>query len=195
MKKKKFEEHICCFDGWFSICRDDSTKGQVLRGLAKYAIFRCYMYIEIHFHIFFVISGLSICLALRSYRSSLWACAVKINHNTVLFLIELALHDGKRWSSLCSSCCKSGLFESLYLQFVVIWKCFVYRSPKPQQIEMKLYCLGLSKSAFDAVNSSVATKSDRSLALVPLSRWRTRSGSYFTTLTGIFGIMHFVIIL
>ena len=60
---------------------------------------------------------------------------------------------------------------------------------------MKLYCLGLSKSAFDAVNSSVATKSDRSLALVPLSRWRTRSGSYFTTLTGIFGIMHFVIIL
>ena len=142
-------------------------------------------------YFFFVISGLSICLELRSYRSSLWACAVKINHNTVLFLIELALHDGKRWSSLCSSCCKSGLFESLHLQFVVIWKCFVYRSPKPQQIEMKLYCLALSKSAFDAVNIiSVATKSDRSLALVPLSRWRTRSGSHFTTLKGIFGIIY-----
>ena len=138
----------------------------------------------------FVISGLSICLELRSYRSSLWACAVKINHNTVLFLIELTLHDGKRWSSLCSSCCNSGLFESLYLQFVVIWKCFVYRSPKPQQIEMKLYCVALSKSAFDAVNISVATKSDRSLALVPLSRWRTRSGSHFTTLKGIFGIIY-----
>lgn len=61
---------------------------------------------------------------------------------------------------------------------------------------MKLYCLALSKSAFDAVNIiSVATKSDLSLALVPLPRWRTRSGSYFTTLTGIFGIMPFVIIL
>ena len=31
---------------------------------------------------------------------------------------------------------------------------------------MKLYCLALSKSAFDAVNISVATKSDLSLALV-----------------------------
>ena len=74
-------------------------------------------------------------------------------------------------------------------------KSFVYPSPKTQQIEMMLYCLALSKSASDAVNKSVAIKSDLSLALVPLSRWRTRSGSHFTTLTGIFGIMRFVIIL